>query len=246
MQTIAKTDYDRELSAQGVGNTLCGLVGVLPMTGVIVRSSANVLAGARTRLSAVLHGIWLLAFVAALPFVLSQIPTAALAAILVYTGYKLVDKRNIKHLASYGRIPVFIYLATMIMIVATDLLTGVITGIVLSVLKLIYSMTHMEVKITHDRERKRADMHLFGAATFVKIPQLAKALDSIEPGAEVHIHVDRLSYIDHACIDLIGSWRDRHVKTGGRLIFDWDGMVDRLRQLDTRTVEAAAAPAVRN
>jgi MFS superfamily sulfate permease-like transporter len=247
MQTFSKTDYDGELAAQGLGNALCGVLGALPMTGVIVRSSANVQAGARTRLSTILHGIWLLAFVAALPAVLRQIPTAALAAILVYTGYKLVDKRNIKHLATYGRIPVLIYFATMITIVATDLLIGVMTGIVLSVLKLVYKMTYLEIRLTHDRERKRADVHLLGAATFVKIPQLAKALESIEPGAEVHIHVDRLSYLDHACIDLIGSWKDRHVNTGGRLVFDWDGMVDRLRQLNAPPEEAAATvPAVRS
>src|SRR5262249_16632075 len=78
--------YDKELFAQGVGNMLCGLVSALPMTGVIVRSSANVEAGAATRCSAVLHGLWLLLFVAAFSFLLRLIPTASLAAILVYTG----------------------------------------------------------------------------------------------------------------------------------------------------------------
>src|SRR5687767_15919283 len=88
MHTVPRTKYDRELMAQGVGNALCGLLGALPMTGVIVRSSANVQAGARSRASAVLHGAWLLLFVSALPFVLELVPTASLAAVLVFTGYK--------------------------------------------------------------------------------------------------------------------------------------------------------------
>ncbi|MBI5775762.1 MAG: SulP family inorganic anion transporter, partial [Nitrospirae bacterium] len=86
-----RTRYNKELFSQGVGNTLCGLLGALPMTGVIVRSSANVQAGARTRASAILHGAWILLFVAFLPFVLRQIPTACLGAILVFTGYKLMN-----------------------------------------------------------------------------------------------------------------------------------------------------------
>ena len=84
-----RTNYDKELAAQGVGNTLCGILGVLPMTGVIVRSTANVDAGAKTRASAVIHGIWLLLFATILPFTLNYIPVSSLAALLVFTGYKL-------------------------------------------------------------------------------------------------------------------------------------------------------------
>jgi MFS superfamily sulfate permease-like transporter len=90
-----RTRYDRELAAQGIGNMLCGLLGGLPMTGVIVRSSANVQAGAQTRASAILHGLWLLLFVALLPGVLQWIPIASLAAVLVYTGYKLINPKAI-------------------------------------------------------------------------------------------------------------------------------------------------------
>jgi MFS superfamily sulfate permease-like transporter len=91
MHSGQRSDFDRELSAQGVGNMLCGLVGALPMTGVIVRSSANVQAGATTRYSAIFHGLWLLAFVLLLSSVLQSIPVASLAGVLVYTGIKLVD-----------------------------------------------------------------------------------------------------------------------------------------------------------
>ena len=98
-----RTKYDRELAAQGVGNSICGLLGVLPMTGVIVRSGANVEAGAVTRASAIMHGVWLLLFVSVIPFTLRYIPTSALAAILVYTGYKLAYPKVVPKLCNSAR-----------------------------------------------------------------------------------------------------------------------------------------------
>ena len=103
MHNGPRTKFDRELVAQGVGNSICGMLAALPMTGVIVRSSANVEAGARTRLSTIFHGVWLLAFVAAMPGLLSRIPLAALAAILVYTGWKLVNIPGLVRLWKEGR-----------------------------------------------------------------------------------------------------------------------------------------------
>ena len=111
-----RTRYNRELVAQGTGNMLCGLLGALPLTGVIVRSSANVYAGGRTRASAILHGAWLLLFVAFLPFVLRLIPTASLAAVLVYTGYKLMNVRMIRELKVHGQSEVLIYVGTLVTI----------------------------------------------------------------------------------------------------------------------------------
>ena len=92
---------------------VCGMLGALPMTGVIVRSSANVQAGAKTRLSAILHGVWLLVFVVVLSGLLQMIPTASLAAVLVYTGYKLVNFKQIKKLREAGWGEVAIYLVTL-------------------------------------------------------------------------------------------------------------------------------------
>ncbi|MGZ3014758.1 SulP family inorganic anion transporter, partial [Pseudomonas aeruginosa] len=93
-----------------------------PMTGVIVRSSANVNAGARTRASAIFHGLWLLAFVLLLGSLLRQIPVASLAGVLVYTGVKLVDFKALGNLSRYGRMPMLVYAATALAIVFTDLL----------------------------------------------------------------------------------------------------------------------------
>jgi MFS superfamily sulfate permease-like transporter len=234
MQTLHRTDYDRELSAQGVGNLLCGFVGALPMTGVIVRSSANVLAGAQTRLSTVLHGIYLLAIVSLLPEVLRKIPTSALGAILVYTGFKLVDVKAIRRLREYGYFPVVIYAATLVTIVATDLLTGVLTGIALSVVKLVYQMTHIEVETR--TEGRTVFIQLVGAATFVRLPKLAAALESVPAGSEVHLDIHRLAHIDHACLDLINSWRQQLESQGGRVIVEWDDVRSRFSPIASSPV----------
>lgn len=131
-----RADFDRELTAQGVGNMLCGVLGALPMTGVIVRSSANVQAGARTRLSAMLHALWLLAAVVLLAALLEQIPVASLAGVLVYTGLKLIDLDALRQLGRYGRMAMLIHVATALTIVATDLLTGVLLGFALTLAQL--------------------------------------------------------------------------------------------------------------
>ena len=222
MQQIVRTNYDKELRAQGIGNLICGMLGALPMTGVIVRSSANVQAGAQTRMATILHGGWLLAFVALLPFVLRQIPTACLGGILVYTGYKLVNIQNIRHLSTYGRLPVLIYAATVIGIVVEDLLTGVLIGVALTTLKLIYKVTHLDVRVDLDSEENRVDVHLLGAATFLKLPKLASAFESIPPNSEVHVHLDRLMYIDHSCLDLIAEAKQQLAASGSKLITEWE------------------------
>lgn len=240
MQTLHRTDYDRELSAQGVGNILCGIVGALPMTGVIVRSSANVQAGARTRLSAILHGVYLLVFVSLLPHVLRQIPTSALGAILVYTGFKLIDMQNIRKLNQYGRWPLAIYAATVVMIVCTDLLTGVVTGIVLSVVKLVYQMTHLEIESR--TEGGRVYVSLAGAATFVRLPAFAGALESIPAGSEVHIDIHRLAYVDHACLDLIKSWRQQFEERGGRVVLELEDVESRFGPMHSSPALARGRP----
>lgn len=219
-----RTRYDRELAAQGVGNMLCGLVGALPMTGVIVRSAANVEAGARSRAAAVLHGCWLLVFVCLCPFILRWIPTAGLAAILVFTGYKLVNPAAVKALSSYGRGEVIIYVATVITIVAADLLTGVLVGIGLALAKMVHALTHFKVRLRAQPERNRTELVLFGAATFLKLPKLAATLEAIPSGTELHVHLEELTYIDHACLDLLMNWEKQHEATGGKLVVDWDSL----------------------
>lgn len=206
MQPAVKTDYDRELMAQGVGNTLCGLVGAIPMTGVIVRSSANVQAGATSRLSAILHGVWILATVVLLASVLRAVPVSSLAGVLVLTGLKLVKVKDIRHLATFGWVPIVIYVATVSTIVSTDLLKGVTVGVVLSVVALLYRMTRLSIVSKPGLEPHQWELHFVGYATFVQIPAIAAALEKVPTHSSVYVITDGLNYIDHSCLDMLQDW----------------------------------------
>ncbi|WP_439544521.1 SulP family inorganic anion transporter [Hyphomicrobium sp.] len=240
MHSGPRTKYDKELTAQGVGNTLCGLLGVLPMTGVIVRSGANVEAGAVTRASAILHGAWLLLFASAIPFTLNYIPISALAAVLVYTGYKLAYPKIVPTLMKYGRSEVAIYFITIATIVATNLLAGVVTGLVLSLLKLLYAFSHLEVRTVEDPANNRVDVHLKGAATLIRLPLLASELEQLKPNSNVHIHIGDLDYIDHACIDLLTNWDRQHKISGGSLDIEWDGLTQKYQNRSSLKARAEA------
>jgi MFS superfamily sulfate permease-like transporter len=228
MHTGPRTRYDQELAAQGLGNTICGLLGVLPMTGVIVRSAANVQAGGRTRLSAVLHGCWLLLFTWALTPVLRLIPTSALAGILVYTGFRLIDFRGFIHLWRSNRPEAIIFLITLVVIVVEDLLAGVLTGIVLSALRLLLRFSWMEIQESTTEgingDHPRVTLSLVGAATFLRLPVLAARLEKVPAGAELHVDLTKLDYIDHACLDLLINWAKQHAASGGKLDMDWESL----------------------
>lgn len=222
-----RTNYNKELFSQGIGNMLAGLVGGLPMTGVIVRSSANVHAGAKTRKSAMLHGVWLLVLVAILPGVLRLVPTASLAAVLVYTGYKLVNPANIKKLYKYGKFPLFVYAVTLVMIVGTDLLTGIITGLGLALAGLLWGMSHVTIDCHEDRSNRRVHVHLGGSATFMRLPRLQDTLDQLPVDKEVHIHFDNLRYIDDACMEALSVWERKRneVDNGVETFVEWEELV---------------------
>jgi MFS superfamily sulfate permease-like transporter len=230
-----RTKYDRELMAQGVGNCLCGLVGGIPMTGVIVRSAANVEAGGRSRLSAILHGGWILLLIVLAPSLLGCIPRAALAAVLVLTGCKLVNLKSLRHLWKTDRGEVLIYTATLFTIVAHDLLAGVVVGMVLSLVKLVTRFSHLGARLEAIDVKGRAVLHLEGAATFLRLPYLASVLERVPAAAELHVPLDNLSYIDHACLTLLMDWEKQHEAVGGRLVIDWDGLHARFRSVKQRS-----------
>lgn len=229
MHSGPRTKYDQELMAQGVGNTICGLLGALPMTGVIVRSAANVQAGGKSQWSAFFHGVWLLVFVVALGDILRMIPIACLAGILVYTGYRLIDVKTLLRLWKEDKAEALIFVATVGLIVGEDLLTGVIAGFVLSAIKLLVLFSHLQVQLAIDASQERAKMELAGAATFLRLPLLASRLDEVPAGAELHVDLAHLDYIDHACLELLMSWAEQHKNTGGRLVVDWGQLHARVR-----------------
>lgn len=224
-----RAKYDQELLAQGVGNLVCGILGGLPMTGVIVRSAANVKAGARSRAATILHGVWLLVIVMACPGLLRRIPNAALAALLVYTGIKLINLKAVRMLWRYSRSEALIYVATLAVVVGKDLLTGVLVGVGLSLAKLAYTFSRLEIRVDDDPRDSRVHIDLEGSATFLRLPDLAAAFDRIRPAAEVHVSFAHLEFIDHACLDLLMNWAKRYESTRGRLVIDWHSLHARFR-----------------
>lgn len=224
MHTGARTQYNRELAAQGVGNMISGFLGVLPLTGVIVRSAANVEAGARTRLSAILHGCWLLVFVCLLPGLLKLVPLTCLAAILLVTGYRLINPAGIVELWRTSRSEALILIVTAATIVATDLLVGVLTGFALALGKLIWTFSHLSIHLETDAPAGRTTLRLDGAATFLRLPQLVDTLDQVPGDTELHVDFEHLTYIDHACLELFINWEKQHAAAGGSLIIDWHSL----------------------
>lgn len=236
-----RADFDRELTAQGIGNMLCGVLGALPMTGVIVRSSANVQAGARTRLSAMLHALWLLAAVVLLAALLEQIPVASLAGVLVYTGLKLIDLDALRQLGRYGRMAMLIHVATALTIVATDLLTGVLLGFALTLAQLAWQASRLKIGVV--RDGRGVELRMQGAATFLRVPQLARALQGVPQDAWLHVPMAHLRYIDHACMELLEEWQRANQANGARLIIEARALTRRVEGRRRQAAHLAAAAA---
>ncbi|MFW6051064.1 MAG: SulP family inorganic anion transporter [Myxococcota bacterium] len=230
-QTHSQANYNREMMAQGVGNVLTGALGGLPMTGVIVRSSVNVDAGARTRLSTFLHGIWILVFVMVAPQVLERIPQASLGAILVYTGYKLIDLPTLVGLYRHGRGELVIGLITLVGVVFVELFVGILAGLAAALGKIVYTFARLQVRSEPRPSEKVHDLHLAGSATFLQLPRLVEELDAVPRDRELHIHIDRLDHIDHACLELLSTWNRRREAEGlPGMVVEWDELTDRYRQ----------------
>jgi MFS superfamily sulfate permease-like transporter len=222
-----RTQYDRELLAQGIGNSICGIFGGLPVSGAIVRSSTNVQAGGQSRLSAILHGFWLLAFISALGAALRLIPASCLAAVLVYAGAKLVDLSFVKQLRRFGVGEVITYWSTFAGVIAFNLLTGVLIGVTISAGRLIWRFTRLSIH-WQKGPFNQATLKLTGAATFIRLPRLATELELIRPSAAITLDTSELSYIDHACLSLLQSWTRRHVAGGGAVLVSWADIVHKL------------------
>lgn len=220
MHDGTRTRFNKELLAQGVGNGLCGLLGGLPITGVIVRSSANIQAGARTRASAVLHGVWILGLVALLPGLLALVPLTALAAVLLVTGWRLIGLHHVRHLfAHHGYVPVGIWGATVTMVVMEDLLIGVGLGLALS---LIQVAPHLRRKLVLERLEQDDEIRvgLAGAATCKDVPALLDTLEGLPEGRSVRLVGADLRYMDHTSAETISEWVRRETRTGRRVEVD--------------------------
>ncbi|MDH6218660.1 SulP family inorganic anion transporter [Streptomyces pseudovenezuelae] len=208
-----RTEYDKELVAQGAGNAICGALGALPMTAVIVRSAANVQAGARTKASRVLHGVWLLLFAALLPGVLGYIPIPALAGILVYSGAKLIPVREIVSLWREHRGEALILVVTAVSIVAVSMFEGVLIGLALAVAKTAWEASHLKLEVV-DKGAGPVQAYLSGNATFLRLPKILDNLEALPQDRPVELDLSGLHHLDHACRTALENWAERHSAAG--------------------------------
>jgi len=234
------TNYDREALAQGVGNMVAGALGVLPMCGVIVRSAANVQAGGTSRASAMLQGLWVGLFTVFFSKFLNLIPISSLAGVLVYTGYRLVDVKALRGLSKFGRGELIICWVTLLGVVTTDVLTGILVGFLVSAARLVYVLSHCRTQIRQEGSRQVV-VEIQGSATFFTLPALARSLRRVRTGQEVHVFVSRLNYIDHACLEHLMSWEEKYLERGGEVFIEWDHLMGRFRSPLTREIAEKGA-----
>lgn len=204
------TNTNRELKAQGIGNILSGFLGGLPMTSVVVRSSANINSGGRTKLATIFHGFLLILFALSIPFVLNKIPLAALAAVLLMVGYKLAKPSVFIHLWKNGYSQFIPFVITVIAVVRIDLLKGVAIGLGVSVLFILYQ----NLKIAYSFKKESSQngdvitIKLAQEVSFLNKAAIKNTLGSIPEGSELIIDASSTNYIDFDVVELIKDFRN--------------------------------------
>lgn len=197
---IKPTNKNRELFAQGIANTLSGIVGALPITAVIVRTSANVNAGAKSKLSTILHGTWLLLCVALIPNLLNKIPLSALAAILILVGYKLTKPALIKSMYKKGWNQFIPFILTILSILFTDLLTGIGIGLIVGLFFILRNNMHRSIVVVKDEGSFLIRFHK--DTSFLHKAFLIKTLNRIPNNSEVIIDGEKV-FLDEDIIELL-------------------------------------------
>jgi len=224
LEAVDKIDPDqrqsppnRELVAQGIGNVTAGFLGGIPMTSVIVRSSVNINAGGRTKLSAILHGILLVLCVITVPHWLNEIPLAALAAILITTGFKLASPNLFKQMWSEGTRQFLPFVMTIAAIVVTDLLIGVLIGLGISILFILHSNLRRPLRRIVEKHTSGdvLRIELANQVSFLNRASIEKTLYEVPRGGHVLIDARNTDYIDPDIRDLISDYRDTTSKAHG-------------------------------
>lgn len=211
MHTGPRTDFDREMIGQGAANMASGAIGGLPVTGVIVRSTANVAAGARTRASAILHGVWILVFAVPFAGLAEMIPTAALAGLLIVIGCQLVKRAHIETARRTGDLAV--YAVTVAGVVFLNLLEGVLIGLALAVALTVWRVVRAKI-VAEPTGEETWRVVIEGSCTFLSLPVLTRALASVPAGTQVTVELS-VDFLDHAAHETIEEWQRQHVATGG-------------------------------
>lgn len=212
MHTGTRTDFNRELIGQGAANIASGVIGGLPIAGVIVRSAANVKAGAKTRASTIMHGVWILLFAVPFAGLVEKIPTAALAGLLIVIGIELLKPAHIETALRNGDLAV--YLVTVVCVVFLNLLHGVTIGLALAVV--VTGWRVVRARIVAEPVGDGWHVVVEGACTFLSLPRLTGVLASVPERTSVTIHL-LTNYLDHAAHQAISDWQRRHRATGGQV-----------------------------
>ncbi|MFV8051986.1 SulP family inorganic anion transporter [Mycobacterium sp. 48b] len=222
LHTGPRTNFDREMIGQGTANMVSGAIGGLPVTGVIVRSSTNVAAGARTRASAILHGVWILIFAVPFAGLAQMIPTAALAGLLIVIGCQLVKRAHIETAWRTGDLAV--YAVTVAGVVFLNLLEGVLIGLALAVALTVWRVVRTNI-VSESTGEDTWRVAIEGSATFLSLPRLTSALAQVPTGTAVTVELS-VDFIDHAAHETIEAWKRQHVATGGAVDIHDVGVVE--------------------
>lgn len=209
------TPINRELLAQGIGNVTCGILGAIPMTAVVVRGAANIDAGGRTKLSAFTHGIFLLLAVLFLPFLLNKIPYASLAAILLITGYNLTKPKLYKSMFKLGWKQFVPFIITIIFILATDLLIGVVIGLLISLYIIIQNNFQVDYKVTQTKQHETEifTIKLNDNVSFLNKVKFRTVLDKIPKYSILTIDGTDCTFIDHDILEVISEFANKaHIR----------------------------------
>lgn len=203
------TPKNRELIAQGIGNIMSGLIGGLPVTQVIVRSSANIQSGGKTKMSAIIHGLLLVISVASIPFVLNKIPLSVLAAILLLVGYKLAKPALFKSMFKLGWKQFTPFVVTISGIIFTDLLIGITLGVVVGIFFVLYnsySNSHSLSLSTSENGKNKVKIELAEEVTFINKEPISTELDRLPNKTELEIDVRKTKYLDNDIIEIINDF----------------------------------------
>ncbi|MGE0771799.1 MAG: SulP family inorganic anion transporter [Cyclobacteriaceae bacterium] len=203
------TNTNRELVAQGAGNMVSGLIGGLPVTQVIIRSSANIQSGGRTKTSTMFHGFLLLAFVMVIPGVLNLVPLSVLAAILFFVGYKLAKPQTFRQIYQLGWSQFLPFITTILGVVFTDLLIGISLGMVVAVLVILrnsYQNSHF-LHLEHSNGSKKVKMTLAEEVVFLNKGSIMKELNNLPEGSTVTIDMSKSVHMDYDVYELIKDFR---------------------------------------
>jgi MFS superfamily sulfate permease-like transporter len=208
------TDTNVELKAQGIGNMISSLLGGLPMTSVVVRTTANNAAGAKSKMSTIIHGVLLLICALAIPAILNKIPLATLAAILLLIGYKLANPKTLKHFWERGKYQFIPFVATLVGVVFTDLLKGVALGIIISIIFILKGNLQRAYKFKREEYHDGDIIHIDLAqeVSFLNKAAIKQTLASIPENSKVEINASDTVYIAHDVLDLIKEFKKIRAK----------------------------------